>query len=210
MSGTLTPPAVFALPSRFSIAPVANTQTGGRSPFDGTEQTLRQPGERWAASMRWEGLTQAEWRPLLAFVTQLSGRAGRFTWSPSALIPRRATGTGAGGGPFVNGAGQSGTTLATRNWAANAQAFLTGDLLGFADPTGRPRLHMAVADATATAGGLASVTISPPIRVAPADGVAVTIVAPTAIWGLLQDRNPMEILRGLIAGGSLDFEEKIL
>jgi hypothetical protein len=204
----LTPPAVFSLPSRFQIAPVANTQSGGRSPFDGTEQTLRQPGERWAAQLGWDGLTQAEWRPLLAFVVQLGGRAGRFLWSPAPLLPRRATG-GVASGPAVNGGGQMGAALALAGFAASAQAFRAGDLLGFADTGGRPRLHMATADATASGGGGVTVAIAPPLRASPAHGTLVEIVAPTAIWALTADRNPMEVMQGLLAGGTLDIEEKI-
>lgn len=386
-------PAILSLPSRFSLAPIANTQSGGRSPLDGTEQTLRMPGERWAAQLGFEGLTQEEWRPLLAFVAQLGGRAGRFTWSPP--LPRRAAGLagrtnwvtngeftgagvgatgagwtlrppGAGGsvsvagtgvdvggeryidlafagnmagafaggiemaadavaapgqswtgamtfqtiggvsnvtqvtarvgevsagvvvaeavstttvgpltsatrrtatrlmaagtsaarlrldvrvtpgaayamtlrvelpqleraaaasayipttpagpvtvqeGPFVNGAGQAGTSLALRGWLPLAQAFRAGDLLGFTDTTGRQRLHMATADATASEAGLVTVPIAPPIRRAPADGATVTIVSPLTLWRLSQDRNPMEVLRGLLAGNTLDIEEAIV
>ncbi len=386
----LTPPPVFGLPSRFSFAPIANTQSGGRSPFDGTEQWIRQPGERWGAQLAWEGLTQDEWRPLLAFLTQLGGRAGRFAWSPATLMPRRAagiagrtnwipngqfagagvgvlpngwtftigvgatmalaaTGTDANGtwveitfggtptgnfcgafrpasaaaaigqvwtgactlqtigtitnianirpavhdvsaggafgtasfgtgtpgalgsptrrevtrtladvragfgvdvrattpgaaialtlrvwtpqleraaaatayiatstgpetvleGPFVNGANQAGGTLALRGFAGGAEAFRAGDLLGFTDPNGRLRLHMATADAVAAEAGTVSVPIAPPLRLSPANSAVVAIAAPTAVWGLASDRTPMEILRGLIAGGTLDIEERV-
>lgn len=202
----LTPPDVFNLPSRLTFAPVANTQSGGRSPFDGTEQTLRMPGERWTATLAWEGLTQSEWRPLMAFLARLGGRAGRFTWSPP--FPRRASGLGASG-PVVAGAGQSGASLALSGWQASAQAFLAGDLLSWTDAAGRQRLHMATADVTATAGGTCTVPIAPPLRSSPVDGGAVEIVAPSAVFRLSQDRNPIDVVRGLIAGGSLDIEEAL-
>lgn len=395
MSGTLLPPPVFSLPSRFSFGLLANTQSGGRSPLDGTEQTLRMPGERWVASLGWDGLTPDEWRPLAAFITALGGRAGRFGWSPAALLPRRATGiagrtnlvpnsefvgagvgtpgagwtlvgvngasaavAGAGidtdgaayidiaasggatgtnravqlditpraimepgwiltaaatlqvigaptnltnvrvglaefngdgsqteqqfsngvvtplltaaerrsvsgvgdptvaraalridirganaaafsgtvrvkrpqleraaaatayiattslpvtvaEGPFVAGAGQAGSVLALRGFAAGADACRTGDLLGFVDPGGRPRLHMVTSDATAAEAGTCSVAIAPPLRGAPADGAACLLAAPTAIWRLTADRSPLDIARGLIAGGTLEIEEAV-
>lgn len=210
MSGTviLTPPQAFSEPSRFSFGLQANTRTGGRSPFDGSEQTLRQPGERWVASLAFEGLTQAEWRPLQAFITALGGRAGRFTWSPATLLPRRAT--GGAPAPVVSGAGQAGSTLALAGFAAAANVLRAGDLLGFVDATGRPRLHMATADVTTSGGGAASVPIAPPLRSAPGNGAAVDVTAPAVIWGLLSDRSPMDIVRGLVAGGSLEIEEKLL
>jgi hypothetical protein len=203
----LTPPAVFNLPSRLTFAPVANTQSGGRSPFDGTEQTLRQPGERWGATLGWDGLTQAEWRPLMAFLAQLGGRAGRFTWSPP--FPRRASGLGASG-PIVAGAGQTGASLALSGWQASAQAFLAGDLLSWTDAAGRRRLHMATADVTASGGGTCTVAIAPPLRSPPVNASAVEILAPSGVFRLSQDRNPMDLVRGLIAGGSIDIEEALV
>ena len=198
----LTPPAAF-VPSTFSLALAGNTQSGGRSPFDGTEQTLEMPGARWVASLAWEGLTQAEWRPILAFLAQLRGRAGRFSWAPP--LPRRATGGATS--PAVDGGSQSGAVLNLRNFTASGQAFLAGDMLGFADAAGRLALHMATADVTASGAGLVAVPISPPLRRPPNNGAAVNITAPSAIWALTGDQAGLDIATALMAGGSIDIQE---
>ncbi len=392
----LTPPAVFLSPSTLTVAPIANTMSGGRSPLDGTEQTLALPGSRFGATLGWSNLAQDEWRPLLAFITALGGTAGRFAWAPP--LPRRAAGiagrtnlvpngqfvgaatgtpgtpgtgwtlsglaggtvavsgvgvdtdgaayidvaasgtatgtvaarlemtpntalaegwvmTGAatlqfigtptniatvsarispfnaGGGalgevasaasitplltaatrrtatfaapsgsatgrlridmrvntgatyaatlrikqpqleraaaanayiatngnpltalegPFVVAATAAGSTVALRGWAALADAARAGDLVSWVDASGRSRLHMATADAVAAEDGTCTLAFAPPLRRALAANTAVSFTAPTAIWRLTQNRNPMELVRGLVAGGTLEIEEALL
>jgi hypothetical protein len=388
-------PAILSEPSTLSVALMANTQSGGRSPLDGTEQTLRQPGERWMASLGFEGLTQDEWRPLMAFISRLGGRAGRFTWSPP--LPRRATGiagrtnhvwnsifagaaignpgtdwrivggspgatvavsaTGTDGGgfewieltlsgltaggtlagqlehiqvpfappgsvwtasatlqimggnyapitelrmgikefsgadivessfgtgttgplaagpvrrsatrtmgptatscrlavdvrvaastsyslvlrihspmleratpagiyvptsiaprtvlagPFADGGPQSGASLALRGFLALEQAFQPGDLLGYVDAGGRPRLHQVTDFVQAAEAGTCTVPIAPPLRGPVADGTAFVIDNPMAVWRLSSDRNATDIARGLIGGGTIEIEEALV
>ena len=198
----LTPPAEF-IPSRLTPTLVANTQSGGRSPFDGTEQTLELPGARWAATLAFEGLTEAEWRPVFAFIASLGGGAGRFAWALPIL--RRGTRTAG----VVGAAGQTGKTLATTGWTGSGTAARAGDLIGWNDPTGRPQLHIVTADVTPVAGA-ATLAIAPAIRRSPNAAAALALTAPTAVWKLAGDRNPMEIVTGLIAGGSLEIEEALV
>ena len=200
----LVPPLVFGLPSRFSFALQAHTQSGGRSPFDGTEQTLEQPGARWAGTLGWEGLTADEWRPLMAFLATLGGRAGRFAWGPP--VPRRGTRTGG----VVAGAGQVGKQLATSGWAGAGFVARAGDWIGWTGADGRPALHMVTADVDVGAATTATLPIAPAIRRSPAAGAALALAAPTSVWRLAGDRNPLDIARGLIAGGSLDIEETLV
>ena len=156
------------------------------SPFDGTMQTLEMPGARWEFTVTWQILSPDDRRELAAFLARLRGRAGRFTYGP-VWSPRRAVG---GGSPVINGSGQSGEVLSTIGWAANAQAMRAGDWLSYADPAGRQRLHQVVADATADAAGVAALIISPPIRRAGANGVAVEVTAPIGTFMLPQDEAP--------------------
>lgn len=175
-------PIAIPPPSSMTLGLVGNTQSGGRSPFDGTEQTLELPGARWMAELRWQALDEAEWRTLSAFMAQLQGRSGRFTWSPIARFPRRGTATGT---PLVNGAGQTGKQLATDGWTGTP-AFLVGDLFGYVDPSGRSVMHQVVADA-AVSGGAASPFIAPGIRRSPADNAAINLTSPSPVWRLRGD-----------------------
>lgn len=205
------PPAI--LPSRFRIEPIANTQSGGRSPFDGTEQTLEQPGMRWAADLSFEGLPAEEHRPLLAFITKLRGRSGRFLWSPP--VPRQGTATGS---PVMRLAGQTGSKIHTTGWTAGStNAVAIGDFICWLDPTSRWALHLVTGDAddapttplVVGPSGDCDFHVSPPIRRSPAINAPLYPVGPIGIFRLAEDRNGLDIARGLMAGGSLRIEEAI-
>lgn len=196
-------PAGVLEPSSFKPRLIANTQTGGRSPFDGTEQTLVQPGARWGCDLTWEGLQQEEWRVLAAFLWSLVGRGGRFTWA--LPIPRRGTRTGG----LVNGANQSGRTLATDGWSGSGYAVQVGDWIGWTDATGRPALHHVTADATPVAGAC-SIAITPALRRPPPDNAALVLTAPPAVWMLATDELPdTDIRPGLMADISIQIQEAV-
>lgn len=199
------------LPSRFRLELIGNTQSGGKSPFDGTEQTLELPGARWAFDLFFEGLTAEEHRPLMAFIAKLRGRAGRFLWGPP--FPRQAT---CGGSPAIHAAGLTGTLLQTEGWSGAGYSVVPGDWLCWPDPTGRMQLHIVTGDGDDAPnpsgpdlGGLSNFHVSPPIRRSPALHAPVYPVAPVGVFRLAEDRNGQDITRGLMAGGSLRIEEAI-
>jgi hypothetical protein len=144
-------PAGLPIPNSCQFTPVANTQSGGVSPFDRSEQTLALPGTRWRASLHWSNLKPAEHRPLAAWLASLGGKAGRFTWSPPrGPLGRRATAlANAGEVVRVRTAGQSGALLDTTGWDGASAPALAGDLLGWLNTAGRPQLHMVTADVAA-------------------------------------------------------------
>lgn len=200
------------LPSTFQPTLIGNTQSGGRSPFDGTEQTLEQPGARWGFDLAFEGLPAEEHRRLLAFLASLRGRAGRFTWSPP--LPRQGT---AGGAPVMRLAGQTGTKVHTQGWTASAPLCVAlGDFLSWDDGTGRPALHMVTGNATAepsnsgaTPEGLCDFHVSPPLRRSPALLAPLTVSGAIGVFRLVDDRAGLNFGRGLIAGGNLQIEEAL-
>jgi hypothetical protein len=193
-------------PSEMSWRLRARTQTH-TSPLDGTIQTLVLPGARWEASVSWRTLSLADSRTLDAFIASLGGVAGRFFYGP-VHAPRRATG---GGSPVINGASQTGSTLSTRGWSANAQAFLVGDWLSYSDTTGRRRLHQVTANVTANASGIASVPIAPALRRSGADGAAITISTPTGVFMLASDEEGQLSVRAPLLGAmTLNIVEAII
>lgn len=140
-------PAGLPAPNSMSFGLAANTQSGGRSPFDGTEQTLALPGDRWAAELRWHDLEEPEWRILQGFLAGLQGRTGRFTWAPCKMPRKGDAAAGDGLGPRILAAGQTGKVITTTGWDGPAgHVFRTGDLVGWLNPAGRAQLHMVTAD----------------------------------------------------------------
>jgi hypothetical protein len=195
-------PSDVLAPSSLTLDIVANTQSGGKSPFDGTEQTLEMPGAAWMAKVTFENLQNAEWRSLLSFLVDLGGKAGRFTWAP----PFTRQGTATGG--HINGAGQTGKSLVTAGWGGTGYAARNGDLIGWTDPTGRPALHIVTADATPS-GGACTLAIAPAIRRPPADATALALTAPVALWRLADDTNGMDWMTGDFGNFQNTFVEAI-
>lgn len=193
-------------PNSVRLALVANTQSGGRSPFDGTEQTLELPGSRWSAELRFANLPEAQWRLMQAFIASLGGRAGRFRWGPTHM-PRRGTRTGT----VVIAGGQTGKAVATSGWATSGPpaAVLAGDIVGWVDPTGRDVFHMITADWGPDGAGNANLPIAPPIRRSPTAGTALNYTNPKAIWRLSSDDQGMEYERGVFGSVTLQIEEAI-
>lgn len=191
-------PTLSRTPSGASFRLRGNSQTH-RSPLDGTTQTLEMPGSVWEFSVQWQSLPEADWRVLSAFLANLRGRAGRFTFSPAIFAPRRGTGAGT---PVISVANDTGLDIATSGWAASApNAFRAGDWLSYTDTGGRLRLHMATADVSATAGGAATVQLTPPVRVPGASSAPIEVVAPVGVFMLTDDAAPEVEIRAPRLGG---------
>ena len=196
-------PAAIRRPSQATIRPLARTQTN-RSIFDGSAQTLYQPGMRWAATLVWQDVPLEHWRPLSAFVASLHGMAGRFTYS-HPLTWRRATTTA--GTPLIAGADQTGTALDVDGWTPSTEVMKAGDWLSFDDAAGRPQLHQCTSDIVAGVGGTATIPITPPLRTSPPDNGAIELTAPTAIWMLAaDDQGEVSLTGGNNNRGSLSLE----
>ena len=179
-------PSGIPAPNDFSFGLAANTQSGGRSPLDGTEQTLALPGARWMAELRFRNLDLPQWRILDGFVARLGGRAGRFTWAPPR--PRRGVATVPGAITMTAGTAAGSAALSVTGFGAGSGvAWEAGDLLGWVDGTGRAALHMAVAATSVNGSGAATVTLAPPIRRGVATGTALTMTSPPAVWRLQRD-----------------------
>lgn len=163
---------------------VANTQSL-TSPFDGTVQTVANPGQRWRFSLQYRNLPVGDWRALMAFVGSLGGRAGRFTFTPPHNR-RLATAT-ISGTVRVNGAGQTGSTLAVDGLPNSAVVFTPGDWISFPNSASRPQLHQVTATATTNGSGQVTLSIAPPLRGSPADNAEVTWSGPTGVFMLESD-----------------------
>jgi hypothetical protein len=144
----LTFPSIRAPSSVSGPALRANTQSGGISPFDGTEQTLELPGAKWQAELRFDRLRESEWRQMQAFLSALRGKAGRFYWGPNGYQPRRGTDPANWSGdlPRIRTSGQTGTSLDTTGWRGQAMPARIGDWIHWIDSSGRPSFHMVTAD----------------------------------------------------------------
>lgn len=181
---TLNASGVARGPHIAQMQVVANTQSL-TSPFDGSVQTIANPGQRWRFGLQYRDLPVGDWRTLMAFIASLGGRAGRFTFSPPHNR-RRATAT-ISGTVRVMGAGQTGATLAIDGLPNSVVVFEAGDWISFPNSASRPQLHQVTAQATTNGSGEVTLSIAPPLRGSPADNAIVTWSAPTGVFMLESD-----------------------
>lgn len=95
------------------------------SPFSYAQQTAVWPGQMWTASVKLPPMKRANAEAWLATLAALNGQEGSMILGDTANIAARGTATGY---PRVNGASQTGATLATKGWTASlANILRAGD-----------------------------------------------------------------------------------
>lgn len=184
------------VPSSSSLAWIDNTAVF-KSPLSGTTRTLSRPGGRWRQTLTVANLQD---QPTIeAFAFRLNGAEHR------ALIPDFAyRRKGAGGGtPRVNGAGQTGLSLATDGWPNNTLVLVAGDRIGVAG-----QMLVVVANATSNGSGQATLTLAHPIRIAPSNDALIETDAPTARYYLANSAG-LSAEPGIFKTILLEFEEAI-
>ena len=155
-------------PSAIKIQSLAPTRV---SVAHSLRRSTRTTGaQRWIVTAEWAGLTRAQFAPIQAFVIAQRGQWDSF----SMVLPGHKQPQGAASGtPLVNGATQTGRTLATRGWSANVAGILkAGDFIGI---TGQTKVYMVTSDANSDASGNATLVIEPALMATPADGAALIV-----------------------------------
>lgn len=141
------------------------------SPYTLQQQAQEWPGEMWLVSASLPPIKDrnlaAPWQAALAM---LRGRAGKFYFGdPAGKTPRGAL----GGTPVVDGAGQSGKTLAIRGFTPSLIGVLKAfDYLQIGSGETQ-RLYVNLQDVNADGTGRVTIDIFPRLREAPADGAAI-------------------------------------
>lgn len=144
------------------------------SPFTGAIQTIVRP-KIWRYTCTWRNISGGERADLLAFFLRLNGTEHRVRLPFFGQVQRGTY----GGTPVIDGAGQTGHTLAIRGATTNVTNWIrAGDVIRWGGT-----LHMATVDADSDGAGGVSVDIIPEIRDAPADATTLfTGGTMTGIW----------------------------
>lgn len=162
----------------------ANTQVF-QSPLSRVTQTRELPGSLWGGTFTYPPMTRAQAAEWIAFLVRLRGQSGRFYGGDFTSKTPRGVATGT---PLVNGGSQTGSTLNTKGWSGPTTGILlAGDYIAYDLASGLRQLHMVVVDANSDAGGLAALTIEPPIRESPAADQAIITASPTCVMRLISD-----------------------
>ncbi len=173
----LTPPA-NPTPRRVDVS--ARVAAGlSVSPFSFAAQAQRWAGEAWAFRVEFPPMNDASAAAWRGFLLALSGTYGTFLWGETGAKAPQGNWAGA---PAVNGAGQTGRSLAIGGLTPGATV-KAGDLFQLGTG-GASRLHAALADATADGSGHATLDIWPALRASPGDGDVVVVNTPKGVFRL--------------------------
>lgn len=173
--------------ARFRLG--ANTQSF-TSPEDKTTQTVEKVGNLWTLDVTLPPMheTDPDAEAWATFLMDLGGMAGRFyAGDPRNISPRGSAGV-TPGTPLVNGADQSGKTLAIDGAPASATDYLKlGDYFAYDTPTGRRKMHKLTAAATTNGSGQVTLAFTPAIEERPADNAPILLSPATTIMMLADD-----------------------
>lgn len=180
---------LFNLPASSCAADVVMTLTSTtgitQSPFSKEEQAFKWDGKFWSVDFRLPILTNrqvaGEWK---AFGAKMEGRYHHvLIGDPSAKVPLGA----ASGSPVVDGGGQTGNTLNTRNWPVSTDGvLLEGDYIQIGTGSAA-RLHMVTSVVDTDTAGDAQISIMPALRGSPADGTTIIYNEPKGVFRLADD-----------------------
>jgi hypothetical protein len=190
----LSPPATpgFKRMSMFGTSVVASMQ----SPFTGTQQVLKWPGEWWEAQVSLPPMNRAQAEEWIAFLLNCRGGFRRMKLGdPSGRVPRGV----ATGAPVIDGAGQGGNLLSLRGFTPNvAGILLAGDYIEVAD-----HLYKVTYPEDTDGNGAATFDIFPALRNSPADGDPVILVNTAGTFRLASNKTQWSIDEAKIFG--IDF-----
>ena len=150
--------------------------TSSQSAYTGVQQTYPHALQLWQVDVTLPALNRQKFQPWDWFISSLNCQEGAFWWTDYlAPAPLGA----AAGAPVVNGAGQAGKSISTRNWGANnTQVLLPGDKIQIGN-----HLHI-TGGATTDGSGNAVIDIWPNARNY-ADGTSVIYTAPQCLMKLI-------------------------
>lgn len=166
------------------------------SPFTNSQQIAGHPGGYWECSIDLPLLDQQQARLMSSFIHSLHGMMGTFRLYPWNRRPAPAAGIG-----VVDGGGQAGGQLVTRDWTPSKTVLRRGDYI-----TVSGQLLEVLEDVTSNAEGQAVITIAPWLRVPPANGTAINYQAPYAVMRLTEE-GAESSYQGIIGSASLSCRE---
>jgi len=176
----LTFPSLGISKSTFGLARATSSTV---SPFTFNQQVYKFSGSRWEGSVTFRPATHAQAANIKAFLAELDGQYGTFTYGDPDAIAKGKLGAG-GGTPLVKGGSQTGTTLNIDGCSNNITGWLKkGDYFSLGSGSAQ-RLYMLVADANTNGSGETTLEFRPALRSSPADNASVEITSPRGVFRL--------------------------
>lgn len=194
----------FPAPRRISLGK-HDTVGSARSPFSGVRQVQEWlAGKWWTVTVELPPMTAQNGQAWSAWFGALRGISGSFLIGDTANVNPRGVASGA---PQVNGAGQTGFTLATKGWTPSTPLILrSGDKIQISSGLGT-RYHENLTDVDSDSSGNATLNIWPALRGSPANGQALVTIAPKGLFCLSSNDRMVNIDEQLMYGLTFSAEE---
>jgi len=133
------------------------------------------------------------WR---AFIAKSRGKANDFQIPVDPTAQSSAVAT-----PQVNGASQTGRTLATDGWPVSSTVLFAGQFV-----TINNQLLQLTENVTSNGSGVATLTFEPPIRTAPSDNAAIEFKNPYCLMYMVEEPT-LSVENGYVYSLSLNLRE---
>lgn len=183
-----------------------NAVAFGRSPFTFSGQTFVYPGQMWLADVKLKPMKRSDAEQWISWLVSLRGMLGTFLLD----YPTGATARGnPSGTPLVNGAGQTGGTLAIKGATPSITGWLkAGDYIQLGS-AGTARLHKVLADANSNGSGNVTVDIWPHLRSSPVNSSTVIVSNAKGLFRLSTNEQSWSINEAAIYGISFPAMEAV-
>lgn len=158
-------------PSSYTLGYLTNSKTN-TSPFTFSTQRLESYGQAWSLSMTFPPLDEAKARAMAAFMAQMKGTLGTFSFGPKNAW--KGTGAGAPTLVSIDNDLKNSITINPNNTSIPAGSYVQ---IG-------TQLVMVLNDVAAVNTGVAGVSIFPRLRSALAGGTFITYVNPKGRFSL--------------------------
>lgn len=170
------------------------------SPFTLKQQTYQFSGQRWEADIQLPAMQRDNAEEWVAFLMSLYGQKGTFLLGDPLGATAQGSASTAAGTPVVNGASQTGGTLAIDGLPASATNYLkAGDYIQLG--TGATsQLYKVLTDASSNGSGEATLDIWPNLRSSPADDATVVVSNAKGVFRLNDNATSWDINRMALYG----------
>lgn len=175
------------------------------SQFSFVPQNYIWNADRWLATLTWGEMVLADADDVEAFIVAMNGREGSvLVGDPMRPAPR---GTWAGQSPLVNGASQTGKTLAIDGMTA-ASTGKAGDWFQLGSGS-TARIYKLTAPFTANGSGQVTIDFWPRLRVSPADNAPLTLASAKGLFKLANNIDGWTVGPDRDSGISLELVEDL-
>lgn len=165
------------------------------SPFTFKQQVYQFSGQRWEADIALPPMAREDAEQWVSFLMKLYGQKGTFLLGDPLGGTPRGSASSAAGTPVVNGASQTGGTLAIDGLPASATGYLkAGDYIQLGSAA-TAQFYKVLTDADSNSSGEATLQIWPNLRSSPSDNATVVVSNAKGVFRLSSNETSWNINR---------------